>query len=207
MTADTSAVQAETEMSTSLKLAGLAFAVLAAQFMTVIMIAASMAPLYDVRGGAISDLGVIPETDWLFNASLVLTGVLNALGGWLLFRVRGGLIGTVFSVLAGLSAIGAGLVPLNGGGWHGLFALFAFVFFNVQTVTTAWRLSNAMRVLGLALGAVGIVYVAVMAIGDAGNPAIFGAIGHGGAERMIVYPPMIWLMIFGGYLMAEPARR
>lgn len=207
MTADASTMHAESGTTASLKLAGLAFAILAAQFMTVIMIAASMAPLYDVRGGAISDLGVIPETAWLFNASLVLTGLLNALAGYLLYRVRGGLIGAVFSVLAGLGAIGAGLIPLSGNGWHGLFALFAFVFFNVQTIITAWRLDNAMRGLGLILGALGMAYVVVMAIGDAGSPAIFGAIGHGGAERMIVYPPMLWLMIFGGYLMAAPARR
>ena len=58
-------------------LAGLAFFVLAAQFMTVIMAAASMAPGYDLSGGAISDLGVIPSTAPLFNLSLILTGALN----------------------------------------------------------------------------------------------------------------------------------
>ncbi len=30
----------------------------------------------------------------------------------------------------------------------------------------------------------------------------FGPIGHGGAERMIVYPVMLWLVAFGGYLLA-----
>lgn len=43
-----------------------------------------------------------------------------------------------------------------------------------------------------------------MVIGDAGNTAVFGPIGHGGAERMIVYPAMLWMMAFGGYLMADP---
>ena len=28
--------------------------------------------------------------------------------------------------------------------------------------------------------------------------------GHGGAERMIVYPVMMWLMAFGGYLLGTP---
>jgi hypothetical protein len=41
-----------------------------------------------------------------------------------------------------------------------------------------------------------------MVIGDSGNPTVFGPIGHGGAERMIVYPAMIWLIAFGGYLLA-----
>ena len=51
-------------------------------------------------------------------------------------------------------------------------------------------------------GLIGLGFVVLMVIGDAGNPGVFGAIGHGGAERMIVYPVMIWLMAFGGYLMA-----
>ena len=37
------------------------------------------------------------------------------------------------------------------------------------------------------------------------NAGVFGPIGHGGAERMIVYPSMLWMMAFGGYLMAAPS--
>ena len=48
---------------------GVLLFVLAAQFMTVIMLTASMAPGYDTAGGAISDLGVISETALLFNLS------------------------------------------------------------------------------------------------------------------------------------------
>jgi anti-sigma-K factor RskA len=50
----------------------------------------------------------------------------------------------------------------------------------------------------------GIAFVVVMIIGDGGNPAIFGVIGHGGAERLIVYPVMLWMLALGGYLMAAP---
>jgi hypothetical protein len=46
-----------------------------------------------------------------------------------------------------------------------------------------------------------------MLIGDGGNPAVFGAIGHGGSERMIAYPAMLWLLVFGGYLIASPEPR
>jgi hypothetical protein len=41
-----------------------------------------------------------------------------------------------------------------------------------------------------------------MAIGDSGQTAAFGPIGHGGTERMIAYPPMLWMLALGGYLMA-----
>lgn len=186
--------------------AGLCFFVLAAQFMTAIMAGAAMAPGYDLQGAAISDLGTIPETAWLFNSSLLLTGVLNIVGGYLLCRHAGGLWQLAIFGLAGLGAIGAGLFPLGASGLHGLFALVAFVFFNVQTLVTAWHRTGAMRIVGMLLGLIGLGYVVVMAIGDAGNASVFGPIGHGGAERMIVYPPMFWLLALGGALMASPGR-
>ena len=47
----------------------------------------------------------------------------------------------------------------------------------------------------------------LMVIGDAGDGAVFGPIGHGGTERMIAYPAMLWLLAFGGYLIARQDRR
>ena len=73
----------------SRKLAGTFFLILAAGFMTIIMLAAAMVPGYDFRGAAISDLGVFPETALLFNTSLVLVGVLNLAGGYLFYRTHG----------------------------------------------------------------------------------------------------------------------
>jgi hypothetical membrane protein len=187
----------------SLRLAGLSFLVLAAGFTTVIMLAAAMVPGYDFRGAAISDLGVFPETALLFNASLVLVGVLNLAGGYLFYRTHGKRWLLTVYTLAGLGAIGAGLFPLDTGGLHGLFALLAFLFFNVQALGTATRLRGAMRALSVVAGGVGLVFVVLMALGDAGNAAAFGPIGHGGTERMIVYPVMLWLVAFGGYLLAK----
>jgi hypothetical membrane protein len=182
-------------------LAGLIFVALSAQFMTAIMLAAAMAPDYDFGASAISDLGVIPETALLFNASLLLVGALNVLGGYALYRVHGRRWLLAVYALAGAGAAGAGLVPLNAGGLHGLFALLAFLSFNLQALGTAALLSGAMRALAALAGGVGLVFVVVMAVGDAGNTAVFGPIGHGGAERMIVYPVMLWLVAFGGYLL------
>lgn len=187
--------------------AGIAFFFLAAQFMAVIMLGASIAPDYDYGAAAISDLGVIPETATLFNLSLLAVGALNMLGGYLFYRVhRRGWILTMF-LLAGLGAAGAGLVPLDRSDLHGIFALIAFLFFNLEAIAAAAVISGPMRWISILAGAVGLVFVAVMVIGDSGNPAIFGAIGHGGAERMIVYPAMLWMMALGGYLMGLEGRR
>jgi len=183
-------------------LAGVCFFLLAAGFMTAIMAAASMAPGYDIGGGAISDLGLEPATAWLFNGALLLVGALNIAGGVILYLRDRRALPLALYVIAGMGAIGAGAITLATPGIHGIFALVAFVFFNLQIVPAALGLGGPMRAIGLVLSAVGLAYVAVMFVGDAGNPAVFGAIGHGGTERMIVYPPMIWLMAYGGYLMA-----
>jgi hypothetical membrane protein len=194
--------QSRAATRTGLRLAGLFLFILAAGFMTAIMLAASMAPGYDVAGGAISDLGTFPETAALFNITLVAVGALNVAGGILLQRATGrGWILPVFAV-AGLGAAGAGLVPLNTSDLHGIFALVAFLFFNIEALACASLVSGPMSWVSVFAGLIGFVYVAIMVIGDGGNPAVFGAIGHGGAERMIVYPAMLWMMAFGGYLMA-----
>jgi hypothetical membrane protein len=184
-------------------LAGVFFFALAAQFMTVIMLAAAMVPGYDFRAAAISDLGVYPETALLFNVSLVVVGVFNLFGGYFFYRTHGKRWLLAVFALAGVGAIGAGLFPLDTSGLHGLAALLAFVFFNVQAIGSATRLSGFMRALAVLTGVLGLVFVVLMALGDGGNTAAFGPIGHGGTERMIVYPVMLWLVAFGGYLLGK----
>ena len=187
----------------SQQLAGLALVAMAAGFMTVIMLAASMAPDYDFAGGAISDLGVIPETALLFNLSLVAVGGLNVVAGWLLFAGRGNLPGLVVFLVAGVGAVGAALFPLDRGGLHTIFALLAFVAFNLEPVVIGLESHRALRVISILVAIVGLAFVVLMVVGDGGNPAAFGPINHGGTERMIIYPVMLWLLAYGGYLTAQ----
>ena len=193
----------------SRQVAGLALFVLSAQFMTVLMLGASIAPNYDDTGGAISDLGVIAATAPLFNASLIVVGVLNVFGGYLLYRIHRRAWCLGLFVVAGLGAFGAGVFTLDSGGLHSLSALLGFVFFNLEAIGVGTLVRGWMRPISFLAGVTGLVFVVLMAIGDSGNAAAFGPIGHGGTERMIVYPAMIWLLALGGYLMAsmseEPA--
>ncbi len=127
--------------------AGVLLFLLPVQFMTALMAGAAIAPGYSISRNAISDLGVIDATAWLFNASRIIAGLLNIIGGYLLYRSYGkGWILAVF-VLAGIGAIGAAVFTLDIPGTHG------------------------------------------------------------GSERMIVYPALLWLTAFGGYLMAPLAEK
>jgi hypothetical protein len=44
-----------------------------------------------------------------------------------------------------------------------------------------------------------------MVVRDACNPAIFGPIVHNGAERLIAYPAVVWVLVFGGSLLGREA--
>ena len=166
------------------------------------MLAASIAPGYDFNAAAISDLGVITDTALLFNVSLLAVGVLNIMGGYLWYRSHRKAWILALFVLAGLGAIGAGLFPLDSVGPHGLFALLAFVAFNLEAIAVAAVVTGPIRALSVLAGVVGLVFVVLMAFGDSGDASAFGAIGHGGTERMIVYPVMVFMLALGGYLMA-----
>lgn len=186
--------------------AGLALLVLGASFLTGTMLAASIAPGYDFHAGAISDLGVIEQTALLFNVLLIGVGALNVAAGYLLFQWHRRAWILALYLLAGIGAVGAGFMPLDTGTAHSLFALAGFVFFNLQAIATATLLRGPMRALSTSAGLIGLFYVVVMVIGDSGNPTIFGVIGHGGSERMIVYPVMLWTLVVGGHLLARPDR-
>ena len=187
----------------SRRLAGVCFLALAGWFVTALMLSAAMVPDYTIQSSAISDLGVAAESALLFNGSLVLVGGLTIAGGYFFYRSHATRWLLGMFALAGIGAVGAGVFTLDFGPLHSLFALLAFVFYNLAAIGTGVRIRGPMVVLSVLLGAVGLVFVGIMIVGDAGNAAVFGPIGHGGAERMIVYPAMLWLLIFGGYMLAS----
>lgn len=182
-------------------IAGVLFFLVGVTFLTGTMLAASIAPGYDFNAAAISDLGTIDETATLFNGLLVVVGALNLAGGYFLYRAHGSqwLLGVY--LIAAIGAVGAGLVPLDAGAAHSVFALLAFLFFNVEAIATSRFARGVMKLISLAAGTIGLAYLVLMVVGDAGNAAVFGPIGHGGLERLIAYPAMLWLVAFGGYLL------
>jgi hypothetical membrane protein len=192
------------ERPSAVRLGGGMFLGMGTAFITVTMLAASIAPRYDFNAAAISDLGTIPETALLFNGLLIVIGLFNIAAGSFLHRAYGSPWIVALFALAGLGSLGAGVVPLSAGDAHSLFALLAFLFFNLEAIAAARVVRGPLHWPGVVAGVIGLAYLGVMVIGDAGNPAVFGAIGHGGSERMIAYPVMLWMVAVGGYLLAQP---
>lgn len=187
--------------------AGWLLAIGAAQFLTILMLLEAIAPGYSMHDGAISDLGTIPETELWFALTLFAIGTTNLLAGWFLYRTwHDKRLFAVF-VLGSIGAMGAALVPLdNPSDLHGLFALLAFLFMNVEAILVGLKFKGGLRAASIVAGVLGLVFMVMMMLVDAESLDVSGSIGHGGVERMIVYPVLIWMVLIGGYLLAQPAR-
>jgi hypothetical membrane protein len=187
-------------------LAGVLFFTSSAWFMTSLMIAEAIAPGYSMNTNSISDLGIIDQSSLLFNASIFVVGIMNIVGGYLYYQSHQRRLVLVMFAIAGIGAMGVGMFTLNTPGFHGIFALIAFLFFNLQAIAVAGMLGWPLKPISMILGLIGLIYVVVMFLSDSGIVDLFGPLGHGGTERMIVYPSIIWLTLFGGYLMANEER-
>ncbi len=186
---------------------GLIFSLMSAQFMLVLMLGAAIAPDYSINQNAISDLGVISQTALLFNTSLFVFGLLVIIAAYFYHQDHHTTWITMLFFASGIGAIGVALFPLDNPGVHGIFALIAFLFTNLIPVGISARLPRPLNILSIATGAIGLLFLVVHFLSDSGIMNLYGPIGHGGSERMIVYPVLLWFVGFGGYLMAIPPKK
>ena len=141
----------------------------------------------------------------------MVAGLLLIGGAFCTYRAFGngrpsGLL-ALFLALFGVGAIGAAL--FNGSNdaslvAHTLFALLTFSAGAIAAIVASVAERSPFRYISVVLGVVALAgLVLVILYGDA-NP-LFSAIDNGGAERWIVYPSVLWVIGFGGYLMGAPA--
>jgi hypothetical membrane protein len=176
-----------------------------AQFVLFMLIAEAIYPGYSVSRNYISDLGnprLEPSTPHaaVFNASIVLLGLLLIAGGALLYRSGRDANGRALGALvmaSGVGAAGVGLFPE--GSPHGLHIVFSLVTFLASSLASypASFYRGLRTPLWGALGTVGLVALALYVKG------IYLGLGWGGMERLIVYPNLLWAAGFSGALLGE----
>lgn len=186
---------------------GLIFSITSAQFLLVLMLGAAIAPGYSVHDNAISDLGVISQTALLFNASLFLFGFLIIFVAYFYHNEHHKLWITGIFLVSGVGAIGVALFPLNNPNLHGIFALIAFVFCNLIPLGISTLLPGILRIISLFTGILGLTFLVIHFLSDSDILNLYGLIGHGGSERMIVYSFLLWLIAFGGYTIASSRKQ
>lgn len=161
---------------------------------------------YSTGGSEISDLGgtrppnslVFQPSALIFDLSMVAIGILVMAGSWFVHRVFGRRSVTVPMTVLGIGAFGVGLFPVNTGAPHAIFAMVTFIAGGLAAISAARVTMAPFRLVSIVLGAISLLTLASYILLGAGSP--MAAFGIGGIERWIVYPVILWVIAFGGYL-------
>jgi hypothetical membrane protein len=166
---------------------------------------------YNTSQNQISDLGstwnpggIVKEPSaTIFNATMLVTGLMIAASAGLLYRAtaRRGLGIAVGALGLGILLVGIFHGEMVNGhfssaGVHPIVAMVAFIAGPTAALLSSRIIRGPFGLVAAALGLVGLISVLLSGpLGDTG-------LGEGGIERWIAYPTVLWLVAFGGYLLA-----
>jgi hypothetical membrane protein len=176
---------------------GLMFFLASLQFVIMLIVAETQYPGYNAGENYISDLGVWShDSALIFNASIILFGVLVLLGTWLAYKEWALLFAAIFFGVSSVGSIGVGVFNEDLPPYHYIFAFLAFFFGNLGVISMGRHLSQPLSTLSYVLGSVGMTALVLYGL------EWYMGLGPGGMERMVCYPIFGWMMAFGGALMA-----
>jgi hypothetical membrane protein len=181
------------ERTAKQELAGILVFIGTGEFLTAMMIGASLRPSYSIATNTISDLGV-GSTALLFNSSIIILGILVIAAAYLLKGALNSALLSILLVLTGIGAAGVGLFPETTGAAHSVFALIAFVFEGLAAIYSSRFTTRAFGIISVILG---VITLAALVLFSTGN---YFSLHEGGMERMIVYPSILWALAFSGFL-------
>lgn len=188
----------------SRQVAGSLFVIAVAEFFLGMLFSEALYPGYSISSDTISHLGSMicsagvchfqqPSAD-IFNTSVTLLGVLILVASLLGLKEKRAI--QVALIIAGLGAMGVGLTlalhssPLL----HSLVSLVTFVAAGISAILSYSVLSKYLSIISIVLGVVSLLATISFSFG------IFAGLGIGGMERLIVYPVLIWGIVFGASL-------
>ncbi|WP_318567888.1 DUF998 domain-containing protein [Salinigranum marinum] len=176
-----------------------------------IITAEAFYPGYNAGVQEISDLGatrppnsvVVEPAATVFNATMIVSGLLVLGATRFVHRTFGDRPLTVVLGLFGLGVLGVGVFDGSEAPMHGISALLTFFTGGLSALVAARVITTPFRLLSVAIGGfVLALLVSVIGFGLLGVPHPLSFLGLGGIERYVAYPVLLWLLGFGGYLMA-----
>lgn len=200
----------ESDRDRARRVAGLALVGVGVVSVLGIVTAEALYPGYNTAEQTISSLGAasgasgpVQPAATVFNAAMVVAGILTLVAAAALHRVYERRWLTALVAVTGAGIVGVGLFPEHLGAPHAVAALLAFGGGGASALAVAAVVDGPFRSLSAGLGLVGLVAL-VLFVGPAGP---FAALGHGGVERWIAYPLLIWITAFGGFLLGRAVPR
>lgn len=195
---------------------GAIFWLLTAQLFLAQFIAQAAWPAYSLVNEDISNLGLVCGSDLpcsplnlLFNASMVLNGILVVLGVWFTHKLwpAGPLTTAALWLLAvggGDGSILVGLFPINvfpplhiAGA---VLALFVAGIGMLAMAAAAWQDHRSFALYTLATGVVTLVAFGLYAL------EIYLGLGRGVMERLAAWPHTVWYIVTGALILGGRLR-
>lgn len=207
-----------------LKLAGLLLFISSVMCMLGFVAAEALYPGYTLSSNKLSDLGAmapvsiapVPASDALvhqpssliFNSTVFLAGVFIVTAS-LLFRrdsqahivLRNWVSKIVF--LAGVGAVVVGLLTEQMGMIHYVGAMLVFVLGPLAAVVSSRSVKPPLRYLFIILGLISLAFVPIVTVDIMNALSTYTIAQTAGAENMIVYPFLLWMLAFGTCLMKD----
>lgn len=184
--------------------AGILYSLSGIVMLLAISISEALYPDYSVHKNALSDLAATTaNTSVIVETAGFVWGLGWLLGSYLLLRRTGrrGLL--ALNLLPGIGVLLAIASPENVNiVVHSVGAVLAFVPGSIAVVLSYRLIRSQLRYLSLVLGTISLVGV-ILEFGAYSSYIVQELLGPGGTERVIVYPILVWLISFGGYLTAN----
>ena len=190
--------------------AGVLYAVSGVVMFLAISVAEGLYPGYSVHKNTISDLAATTaNTSALVESAGLVWGLCWLVGSYFLFRntttKKKGL--TILNFLPGIGVLLAIFSPENVNVViHSVGAVVAFVPGAIVVILSyRMMIRSPLRYFSVVLGVLSFAAI-ILEFGAYYSYAVQDVLGPGGTERVIVYPILAWLMIFGGYLASSGNR-
>jgi hypothetical membrane protein len=157
----------------------------------------------------ISDLGasetgvVLQPSSAIFNATMLAAGAMIIAATWFAHQALHRRAVTIPTGLLGIGVLGVGIFPGNIHPQHPLFAFTAFVAGGLAVLLSAKVTTQPLRAIFAVMGAISLAFTLSSVFLLEWGP--FARLGLGGVERWMVYPILLWLVGFGGYLTSSHA--
>jgi hypothetical membrane protein len=152
----------------------------------------------------ISDLGasetgvVLHPSSIIFNVTMLVAGAMILAAAYFAHRALHRKAVSIPTGLLGLGVLGVGVFPGNIHPQHPLFAFIAFVAGGLAVLLSAWVTPQPLRAIFAVMGAISLAFTVASVFVLEWGP--FARLDLGGVERWMVYPVLLWLVGFGGWL-------
>lgn len=156
---------------------------------------------YSPKENTISDLGqrIDPvnssiKSSIIFNGAMIISGIAIAIAAHLLHEQLHKNYITIPLFIHGIAIIGVGLFNTSFKPTHLIFAIITFLSVEFAAIACISLSANWGKYALATFGAFSLIFLL-------GNFVFAKLMGTGAAERFIVYPTTLWLIVFGIFLL------